>query len=256
MTLPLALSNQRVQRLRRLVNRRDSRREEGVLVVEGAVLLREAAAAGLDVECQFVSEHASPVDVGGTVFHLADGVMERVASTESPQSVIGIVRMPHFSRSVLDVVDFVVVANGVADPGNLGTMLRSAEGSGARAFVVTPGTVDYTNPKVVRAAAGSLFRLPVLEVPDIDDLRSSNLVTIGTTSHDAPCYTDVDLTRRIAVILGNEPRGLDENLEVDEWMSIPLVGNVESLNVAMACSVVCFEVARQRRGVSDTVEAT
>jgi TrmH family RNA methyltransferase len=223
--------------------------------VEGAVLLREAAAAGLEVECQFVDGHSSPIDVGGTVFHLADGVMERVASTETPQPVIGIVRMPNFGRSILDGADFVVVANGVADPGNLGTMLRSAEGSGADAFVVTLGTVDHTSPKVVRAAAGSLFRLPVLEIPNVDELHGAELVTIGTTSHDAPCYTDVDLTRRVAVVLGNEPRGLDEDLEVDEWMSIPLAGNVESLNVAMACSVVCFEVARQRRGVSDTVEA-
>lgn len=254
MTLPLALSNPRVQRLRRLVNRRDSRREEGVLVVEGAVLLREAVAAGLEVECQFVAEHSSPIEVGGTVFHLAEGVMERVASTETPQPVIGIVRMPQFDRSIVDAADFVVVANGVADPGNLGTMLRSAEGSGADVFVVTPGTVDHTNPKVVRAAAGSLFRIAVLEIPNVDDLRGADLVRIGTTSHVAPCYTDVDLTRRIAVVLGNEPRGLDEDLEVDEWMSIPLAGNVESLNVAMACSVVCFEVARQRRGVSDTVE--
>jgi TrmH family RNA methyltransferase len=181
--------------------------------------------------------------------------MERVASTGSPQPVIGIVRMRHFGLSILDEADFVVVADGVADPGNLGTMLRSAEGSGADAFVVTHGTVDHTNPKVVRSSAGSLFRLPVLELPTVGDLRSADLVTIGTTSHDAPCYTDVDLTRPIAVILGNEPRGLDEGLEVDEWMSIPLDGNVESLNVAMACSVVCFEVARQRRGVSDTVGA-
>ena len=106
---------------------------------------------------------------------------------------------------------------------------------------------------MVRSSAGSLFRLPVIEVPDVEDLRHSNLVTIGTTSHDAPCYTDVDLTRRVAVVLGNEPRGLDAELGLDEWMSIPLAGDVESLNVAMACSVVCFEVARQRRGVSDTV---
>jgi len=140
--------------------------------VEGAVLLREAVAAGLEVECQFVAEHSSPIEVGGTVFHLAEGVMERVASTETPQPVIGIVRMPQFDRSIVDAADFVVVANGVADPGNLGTMLRSAEGSGADVFVVTPGTVDHTNPKVVRAAAGSLFRIPVLEIPNVDDLAA------------------------------------------------------------------------------------
>lgn len=253
MTFPLALSNQRVQRIRRLVSRRDSRREEGVLVVEGAVLLREAAEAGLEVECQFVAENGSAIDVGGEVFRVADGVMEKIASTESPQPVIGIVRSPVVEPSILKTAHFVVVADGVSDPGNLGTMMRSAEGSGADVFVVTPGTVDQTNPKVVRSSAGSLFRLPVLEVRTVDVLRTFDFVTIGTTSHRAPCYTDVDLTRRIALILGNEPRGLDAELDVDEWLSIPLAGNVESLNVAMACSVLCFEVARQRRAVSDTV---
>lgn len=223
------------------------------MVVEGAVLLQEAADSGCSVECQFVAPGGRPADVEGDVFHLAPGVMERVASTESPQKVIGIVRTPRSDRSVLSVADFVVVADGISDPGNLGTMMRSAAGAGADAFVVTPGTADHTNPKAVRASAGSVFRLPVIEIDDIDSLRLGHLVSIGTTSHEAPCYTSVDLTRRIALVLGSEPRGLNSDVAVDEWTSIPLEREVESLNVAMACAVLCFEVARQRRLSSDTV---
>lgn len=237
------------------MNRRDERRAESVLIVEGAVLIREANQAGWDIECQFVAPDGDPVDVRGDVHRLAPGVIERVASTESPQPVIAIVRVPVLDRTSLDAAEFVVVADGVSDPGNLGTMIRSAEGAGADALAVTPGTVDHTNPKVVRASAGSIFRLPIVEIPTVGNLARSGLVTIGTTSHGAARYTDIDLTRRIALVMGNEPRGMSPDTAVAEWATIPLAGHVESLNVATACAVLCFEVARQRRSKSDTVSA-
>lgn len=226
------------------------------MVVEGAVLLQEAADAGFEIESQFVAPGGHPVGASGEVFDLAPGVMERIASTESPQSVIGIVSAPHSDPRVLAAADFVVVAGGVSDPGNLGTMMRSAAGSGAAAFVVTRGTVDHTSPKVVRASAGTIFRLPIVELSGLDDLRHAGLVLIGTTSHSAHSYTDVDLTRRIALLLGNEPHGLAADVDVDEWTTVPLARGVESLNVAMACAVLCFEVARQRRALSGTVAPT
>ena len=255
MTAPLALSNQRVQRLRRLVSRKDYRRAEGVLVVEGATLLSEAALAGWEIEAQFVGPGAEPLLVGGEVLRVAGGVLEKVASTESPQPIIGLVKVPPTREGVLSSADFVVVAHGIADPGNLGTMMRTAEGAGADAFAVTPGTADHTSPKVVRSAAGSLFRLPVVELPDLAALTAAELVTIGTTSHHGRCYTDLDLTRRVALVMGSESHGLDSSLEVSHWATIPLAGPVESLNVAMACAVLSFEVARQRRSASGTVEA-
>ncbi len=226
---------------------------EGVLVVEGAVLILEAAEAGWEIESQFVAPGTDPLEVGGEILKLAEGVLERVASTDSPQPILAVVRRRAVDPGIIGSADFVVVADGVSDPGNLGTMLRSAEGSGADALVVTPGTVDYTNPKVVRASAGSIFRLPVVEVSDVSELALSGLVPIGTSSHGATAYTDLDMTRRIALVLGNEPRGLSADTNVAEWVTIPLQGQVESLNVAMACAVLCFEVARQRRSGSDTV---
>lgn len=253
MTEPLALTNQWVQRLRRLVGRRENRRSEGVVVVEGARLLEEAEKAGWEIECQFVAPGAEPADVSGEILKVASGVVEKVASTESPQPVIGIVRAKSVDTTILSSADFVVVADGVADPGNLGTMIRAAEGAGADAFVVTRGTADHCSPKVVRASAGSLFRLPIVEVSDLSELSGSGLVVIGTSSHRYGKYTDCDMTRRVALVLGNEPRGLPADAGVSEWITIPLVGQVESLNVAMACAVLCFEVARQRLGTSGTV---
>lgn len=253
MTAPLALSNQRVQRLRRLISQRDARRTEEVLVVEGRLLLREASDAGWEIESQFVAPEGEPISDEGEVFRLASGVIEKVASTETPQPVIGVVRARKFDESCLQRASFVVVADGVADPGNLGTMLRSAAASGADAFAVTRGTVDHTSPKVVRASAGSLFRLPVVEIPGLESLLGTGLVSIGTTSHDGRPYNEVDLTRRIAVILGSEAHGLEPDSPVSEWATIPLEGDVESLNVAMACAVLCFEVSRQRRSASSTL---
>ena len=220
----LAFNNQRVQQLRRLIGRRSSRHDEGRFVVEGPVLVAEAVAAGWECEAQFVATEADGVvqpgiEGAGAVFELADGVLERVASTETPQNPIAIVRMPrrtvrssrcwrrHRSSSC---------STRIADPGNLGTILRSAEASGADLVVLTPGSVDPYNPKVVRASAGALFHVPVVEAT-LDDVVASGLTTIGTTSHDAAGrtvepHTEADFTGRVALVMGNEAAGLP-----DEW---------------------------------------
>jgi len=243
----LSLSNQHVQRLRRLVGRRSARLEEGVLVIDGPTLVAEAVRAGLDVECQFVGPDADPVAGAGIVHLLADGVLEKVSDTEAPRGVVAIARRPRSSTDVLDRATFVVVAHGLADPGNLGTILRSAEAAGADCVVLTPSTVDPTNPKVVRASAGALFRVPIVENLSLSDVGAAGLVRLGTSSHRGAAHTDADLMRRVAIVLGNEAHGLSDEAAVDEWISIPHSGRSESLNVAMACTVLCFEVARQRR---------
>ena len=145
---------------------------------------------------------------------------------------------------------WVLVADRVQDPGNLGTMIRSAAAAGAAALVVTPGTVDVFSPKVVRAAAGALFVLPCVEVSSLADVSKANLSLIGTSSHDqagSVAYDEFDFTGRVAVVMGNEAAGLDSSAPIDSWVTIPHVGPVESLNVAMATTVLSFEIARQRK---------
>ena len=250
----LSLSNQHVQRLRRLVGRRSARLEEGVLVIDGPTLVAEAVRAGLDVECQFVGPHADPVAGAGIVHLLADGVLEKVSDTEAPRGVVAIARRPRSSTDVLDRATFVVVAHGLADPGNLGTLMRSAEAAGADALAITPGSVDATSPKVVRSSAGAVFHLPIVEIADLDELRVRGIRIIGTSSHHGVDFTDVDLTTRVALVIGHEAHGLPADTPIDEWVSIPHVGRAESLNAAMAGTILCFEVARQRRTASGTVK--
>ncbi|MFM8945285.1 MAG: TrmH family RNA methyltransferase, partial [Actinomycetota bacterium] len=189
----LSLSNQHVQRLRRLVGRRSTRLEEGVLVIDGPTLVAEAVRAGLEVECQFVAPGADPVAGAGIVHLLAEGVLEKVSDTEAPRGVVAIAQRPRAHVDVLDRATFVVVAHGLSDPGNLGTLMRSAEAAGADALAITPGSVDATSPKVVRSSAGAVFHLPIVEIADLEALRSKGLRVIGTSSHQGAVFTRVDL---------------------------------------------------------------
>jgi len=214
-------------------------------VVEGPGLLQQAVAAGWQVEAQFVAPGGEPVPCDAPVFHLAPNVIERVATTEAPQPVIAVV---HQRPSQLPAgADFVVVVDRLADPGNAGTIIRSAEAAGASAVMFTEGSVDPYNPKVVRATAGSLFRIPVL-AGSLSDLRLAGLAVYATSSHRGVPYTEAPFTGPVAVVVGNEAHGVPDDAPVDGWITIPHHGAAESLNVAMAATVLVFEVARQRRG--------
>ena len=142
----------------------------------------------------------------------------------------------------------------VADPGNLGTIIRSAEASGADGVVVTgPASVDLHHPKVVRASAGAIFGVPVAEDPDaasaLDEVGRRDRRRLAARATDAEAYDEVDLTRACALVVGNEARGLPHGLDphLDGAVAIPMAGAADSLNVAMAATILCFEAARQRR---------
>ena len=212
-------------------------------MVEGLGLLGQAVAAGWQVEGCYVAP-GTTVDFDVAVEELAPNVIERVASTESPQPVLAVVVMR--SAAMPPNATFVLVADRLGDPGNAGTIIRSAEAAGADAVVLTPGSVDPYNPKVVRASAGSLFRVPVLE-STLDLLTGFR--RLGTSSHRGDIYTDPVYHGRVAVVVGNEAHGLDDDATIDQWITIPHAGPAESLNVAMAATVLVFEVARQRSTV-------
>lgn len=239
---PLGFTNPQIQRLRRLIGRRSSRRDEGAFVVEGAVLIDEARRAGWDVEVQFVAPGGVPV-VGIPVRDLADGVIERVASTESPQPVIAIVRM----RDVPTVASprRVLVCAGISDPGNLGTIIRSAEAAGCDLVALTPGSVDPFSTKVIRASAGAVFHLPI--ITDVDP-GALGVELIGTSSHRGDDYRSFDLSGAVGIVVGSEAHGIPDDVPVHRWLTIPHAGRSESLNAAMAATLVVFEVMHQQGG--------
>jgi RNA methyltransferase, TrmH family len=170
-----------------------------------------------------------------------------VSDLETPPGLFTVVTRQLPDPGALLTAALVVVADRVGEPGNLGTIVRSAEAAGADAVVVTPGTVDETNPKVVRASAGALFHVPVLTTT-LGEVSSAGLRLIGSSSHRGSSHTTTDWSGRIAIVAGNESAGLDADQAIDQWVCIEHRGRAESLNVAMASTVLCFEALRQRAG--------
>lgn len=195
-------------------------------------------------------------ELGARVFDLDDGVLARVAGTVTPQPVMAVVPMPRAGLAELALAKphLVVVCVDVRDPGNAGTVARSAWAAGADALVCCQGTVDMWNPKTVRASAGAVLHLPVVSVgtapPVLDELGAWGLARWGAVVEGGQDYAVTDLSGPLALVLGNESAGLpvDElGSRLDGLVSIPMAGGAESLNVGMAAAVLCFEAARQRR---------
>ena len=249
----LAASNPKVQRLRRLTGRRSARYEEGLCVVEGPVLVRDAIAAGVNMLEIFVREDHiddfSKIDTA--VYVLSSSVFDAVSDARSPQGVMAVCEMPVSEVPRWNDDTWAVIADGVSDPGNLGTIARSAEVAGATAVVVMNNAVDPFSPKTIRASAGAVFHLPIFETLSYQDLRTAGMRLIGTTSHKATDLQPqslyaVDCQGCLGIVLGNESRGLSIDAPVDEWVTIEHVGRSESLNVAMAASIIAMHVSHER----------
>ncbi|MEX2659474.1 MAG: RNA methyltransferase [Acidimicrobiales bacterium] len=257
----LGARHQRVERLRRLVRRSSVRASERAFVLEGAKLLSEALDAGISLEAVYVDHAATGLGAlleralaaGSRVHTLQAGVIERVSGTVTPQPVITVA--PWTDVPIDDVLgaDLVVVCVDVRDPGNAGTVLRSAEAAGAGGVVFCDGSVDVFNPKTVRASAGSLLHVPVVAsgapAEVLDRLGAAGVVRLGTVARGGTPYDAADLGGRTAFVLGNEAHGLPAGLvaQLDGGLTIPMAGRSESLNVGMAAAIVCFEALRQRR---------
>jgi TrmH family RNA methyltransferase len=222
-------------------------------------VIGEALDAGAPVQAAYAAPGA-PVelierllDAGARVHTLEPGVMERVADTVTPQPVAAVVGYVDVDLDALRDGSMVVACVDVRDPGNAGTVLRTAEAAGADGVICCEGSVDVYNPKTVRASAGSLFHVPVVvgAAPDVvaDAVRGFGFTSVATVAHDGTNYADVDLTGRVALFLGNEASGLPDDVvaRADLEVTIPMAGRTESLNVGMAAAVLCFEAARQRR---------
>jgi len=191
---------------------------------------------------------------GIRVHDLAPDVLERVAGTATPQPILAIVAMTDVAlETTLADPRPLVVCVDVRDPGNLGTILRSAEAAGAAGVVCCDGTVDVYNPKCVRASAGALFHVSVVvggePVKVIDSVRAAGRPALGAAAGRGSAYTDAPLGGAVAIVLGNEASGLPTDLDthLDGLVHIPMEGRAESINVGMAGAVLCFEAARQRR---------
>jgi len=264
----LGFKHKRVQRLRKLVQRHTARQSERAFVIDSLKVLDAALDAGAAIESLYLPPPGEPGPAGAAVnpvveralaagiraSDLGPGVLERVAGTVSPQPVLAVAPYLDVPLEALRDSDLVVVCVDVRDPGNLGTVLRTAEAAGVGGVICCDGTVDVYNPKCVRASAGSLFHVRVVAGGEPEEVLATlgewGLRRVATRPTGGQAYHRCDLSRPTAIVLGNEASGLPAGLDalVDETVTIPMAGRGESLNVGMAAAVLCFEAARQRAG--------
>jgi RNA methyltransferase, TrmH family len=234
----------------------------GLAGIEGPNLLAEAIRSGLRLECIFVAEGSESlleeltIAPGIEVLIVPSGFMSDALTTETPQLIAALVEPPDWTWAHLlgthqSSAPLIVVLAGLQDPGNLGTVLRSAEAFGANGVVSLPGTVSAWNAKAVRASAGSVFRVPILEA-DADDcflrLREAKVRILTTALRGATPVADADLREPVAFLVGNEGNGVPDDIaaQAQGAVTIPCPGPVESLNAAVAASVLLYETSRQR----------
>jgi len=251
----------------RLAFARAERTEGGDCAIEGLRIVEEAIRSGLRFSAvlfrdsaQNLAERLLP-QIGSHVetLLLPDKIFDGAVPSETPQGVAALVRLREFSLD--DVferlqVGPVMIVIGLQDPGNLGTILRSAEAFGSAGVILGEGTVNPFNSKVIRASAGSIFRLPVISAKTPGDMegvlaqfRAQGVRLIATSSHKGTPLDQARLTGASAVFIGSEGSGLPRNLlaQVDELVAIPHTAQVESLNAGVAGSIVLYEATRQRR---------
>jgi TrmH family RNA methyltransferase len=246
---------------------RGERTEAGDCAIEGLRIVEEAIRSGLRFRAVFFRESDQNLaerllpQIGSHVETLLipDKIFDAAVPSETPQGIAALVRLREFSLDdALERLQVgpVMVVVGLQDPGNLGTILRSSEAFGSAGVVLGEGTVSPFNSKVIRASAGSIFRLPVVLAKSdsglesvIVKLRSQSVRLIATSSHKGTPLDQARLTEPSAIFVGSEGWGLPRNLmaQVDELVAIPHGPQVESLNAGVAGSIVVYEAARQRR---------
>lgn len=257
-----SVQNPRVKFCVRLHERRE-RRESGQLLVEGFHELSLAWQAGLDLRTLFVcpelirpgeDELRRSIQVASIeLVEVSPAVMAKMTYREHPDAWLGLANIPQRSLDSLDpgTAPLIILTENLEKPGNLGAILRSADAVGASAVVVCDGRTDVYNPNVVRASKGSLFTVPVIECSSDDALnwlKAHDIAILAATPEGSSNHWDVDLSQGIAIAVGAEKEGLTAF-----WMNqasiklrIPMLGRVNSLNVAQAATVIAYEALRQR----------
>jgi TrmH family RNA methyltransferase len=254
----------------RLAFSRTELTETGDCAIEGLRILEEAIRSGLRFSAVFFRDSSQDraerllPQIGAQVetLLLPDKLFDSLVPSESPQGVAALVRLKNFSlEDVTERLQLgpIIVLAGLQDPGNLGTILRSSEAFGSAGIVLGEGTVSPFNSKVVRASAGSVFRLPIIhrhgksttaKLEEISEkLRTQDVRLLATSSHKGTPLDQADLKSPAAIFFGNEGSGLPRDMmaKMDESIAIPHAPQVESLNAAIAASIVLYEAARQRR---------
>ncbi|MCO5044927.1 MAG: RNA methyltransferase [Kiritimatiellae bacterium] len=260
----ISLQNPRLKDLVRL-QKRPYRDERGVIVVEGyrevkRMLDNHRKPLALFFAPSFYQGENEPElvrrcgEAGAELFECTSDAFLKVAYRDRPEGLIALTPQLHTTLNELEVPEqpLLVVAEAIEKPGNLGSLLRSADAAGVHAVIVCDRCTDIHNPNVVRSSIGTLFSLPVVEATSDETLawlRARHIRTLAATPHAEREYTECDMKQGIALVVGTEKFGLSDRWmnQADECVRIPMLGQIDSLNVAAATTLLLYEAVRQRR---------
>jgi TrmH family RNA methyltransferase len=248
------------------IKQKKYRDELGLFAVEGVRLTEEATHSGWPTPYCIYTETAAcnerVQDIlsclstkGCKLIQVSSAIYDKVTDTKQPQGIMILVEKRVYCLEDLiagQQQPLLVVLDGIQDPGNVGTVIRTADAAGCTGVIVTTGCADLFSGKTVRSSMGSLFHLPIVEdfsqVEILTFLKMQHISILATTLEDSVVYYKCDLTGAAAIVLGNEGKGVSEEMlrEADARLHIPLYGKAESLNVAAAASVILYEAVRQR----------
>ncbi|MDQ3006863.1 MAG: RNA methyltransferase [Chloroflexota bacterium] len=247
--------NTKIKLVRALLGRAKERREANAFVVEGVRLVEEAANRDWRFETALydksISERGNFLierlrSRGVEVEEVSESVMKSLSETETPQGILAVLEI--IQLPIPNYLNFVLIPDQIRDPGNLGTLLRTAAAAGVQAVLLAPETTDAFAPKVVRSGMGAHFRLPI-HAMTWDEIRAqTNSLQIFLADMDGQSCWETDLRQPLALVIGGEAEGASDEARklAAHKISIPMSGNVESLNAGVAGSVLMFEVVRQR----------
>jgi len=254
--------NPKIQWIRALQTRREERQSARAFVVEGVRLIEEAYSAGWKANLVLYSQQLSPrgrllvekfAVQGVEVDEISPKLMEGIADTESPQGLLAVLEQE--GRPLPTTLDFVMIVDGMRDPGNLGTLLRTSAAAGIQVVLLSPGTTDAFAPKVLRSAMGAHFRFPILTLQWEEIYEKCKYQQVPALKlflaemQSGLIYWQADLRLPLGLVIGGEAEGASEfaHQHVDEILTIPMPGGGESLNASVAASILIYEVVRQRQ---------
>ena len=263
--MELQKTNTKIKYLRKLT-RRQFRQKEKKFIIEGIRFVEELFQGEWQTEALFYTTKLTSNPRGQQLLHQAaagkipcwlvsEQIMAELADTETPQGVLALVNMPNNSLEYLlnsEGNPLLVVVDGVQDPGNLGTIVRTADAMAATGVVLLKGTVDVYNAKTLRSTMGSIFHLPIVTVEELDDLldilAAKNIKLVVGEPRQGVSIQNLDLTQPVALVVGSEANGPSRRLvnQAEFKATIPMPGQAESLNAGVACSIMLYEAVRQR----------
>ncbi len=243
------------------LRQKKNRDEDGVFVIEGIKLLYEAFSAGVKIKSVFAEEKVFKANEAfissvnaDAVYVVNEAVSQKLSEWKTPQGLVAVTEKPQFDIDTILLKDeaFILVLDGVGDPGNIGTMVRTAEAAGVDAIITAEGTADCFGAKALRASMGSIFRIPVFEnfkKCDIIYTMRSKGFAIAATSLDGDNVLEAAAShKKIAAVFGNEGSGIsDEFIEgADMLLRLPMAGRVESLNVAVSAGIIMYMLNKNK----------